>query len=569
MITVRKTTFLLFLQVVIIVLVGFFICNPTIDNYFLGDDFGHIQFFHSKTLTHFPKLFLNVNDAGEDLWGEPNDTIRPILSLSFKLNYYFFGVNPIGYHLVNIILHILNSLLIYLIVITLTSGRNWVAFVSSLLFIVAPVHSEPISWITGAQVDSLPTFFYLGAFLFFALFRSTLLLRYYCLSIVMFVLGLFTKEILITLPLMLISYDVFFKTAAGGKTPFKILKSLITYAPFCVLVLFYLCLRRVFFGDFVREQLIGINTLREFLTQQGHNFRYLLLPFDAVIKNRPLTLYDCFTLILAGITLSIFLISFIFLLRDRSKYNKAITCILYFGMVWYLISIISLIVTYPSPRHLYLPSCGIYIAIAFLLVPFSLKHTITLNIARLATIVFLIALYGYTLVKDNSDWVKAGIISQKAKVGIEKSVETIPKGSTIIISDIPASNGKSWVWRWVLPFALQKPFSNQDLYSNFQIIESPELYCCPVENWWKNKKQIIISLLSTQTEDNLDLYALQWDHQSSSIILKRNRIEKEHLRTQIEYILKQPVENTETIDEKAATLIMETLAGLFESSALE
>ena len=79
----KKDTFLLFLQVVIIALVGFFICSPTIDNYFLGDDFRHIQFFHSKTLSHFPKLFLNVNDAGEDLWGEPDDTIRPILSLSY------------------------------------------------------------------------------------------------------------------------------------------------------------------------------------------------------------------------------------------------------------------------------------------------------------------------------------------------------------------------------------------------------------------------------------------------------------------------------------------------------
>lgn len=552
-----------FAYFIIIALVGFFICIPTINNYFLADDFGLIQLFHSKPFRHFLKLFFTA--LSEDIWGGVQDDLRPLFALSYKLNYYFFGVNPIGYHFTNIILHALNSLLIFLIVITLTNGRNWIAFVAGLLFAFSPVHSEPISWITG-KVDSLPTFFYLSAFFFFILFRSTRLFRYYCLSIVSCALGLFSKEILITLPLMLISYDLFFKTRSEGKIPSRLIKSTMTYAPFFVLVLFYLYLRWIAFGTFVREEMLGIDILREFLIQQDYNLRYLLLPFNAMFEKRSLNFHDRFTIVLAGVTLSIFFTWTFFLLRNWSKYSETIAYILYFGLVWYLISIAPLVVTYFSPRHLYFTSSGTYIAIAFLIFPFSPKQPTKITLVRLATIVFLIILYGYTLVKDNSYWVEAGAISQKARVDIEKLAETIPKGSTVIIPNIPAGYGTAHVWRWALPFALQKPFTSQDFYSNFNIIEHPLLDCCPVEVWWEKRKQVINSLLSGSTDNYIDLYILQWDDLKASVILRKVRIRREYFKAQVEHILYNPKANTESIDYESANRLIEALTKLNETN---
>jgi hypothetical protein len=105
--------------------------------------------------------------------------IRPLVSLSFALNYYWGGVNTVGYHIVNLLLHLGNAILVYFFlgrVHDLASGRApslspsappLPAAVAAVLFVSHPVQTETVTYIWGRS-DLLCTFFSLLTLLCFA-----------------------------------------------------------------------------------------------------------------------------------------------------------------------------------------------------------------------------------------------------------------------------------------------------------------------------------------------------------------------------------------------------------------
>lgn len=92
---------------------------------------------------------------------------QPVTMLSYMIDYKFFGMKPFGYHLMNLIFHLLNTVLVFLIVRKLiplsdAGGREWAAFITSLLFGIHPLHVESVSWIAERK-DVLYGFFFLWA----------------------------------------------------------------------------------------------------------------------------------------------------------------------------------------------------------------------------------------------------------------------------------------------------------------------------------------------------------------------------------------------------------------------
>ncbi|MBI5874383.1 MAG: hypothetical protein HZB81_00780 [Deltaproteobacteria bacterium] len=96
---------------------------------------------------------------------------RYIGFLTFALNYYFGGLNTFGYHLVNIIIHIINAILVYFLVWftldrikpknpLLIAYSDYLPFVVSLIFLVHPIQTQAVSYITQ-RFESLVTLFFL------------------------------------------------------------------------------------------------------------------------------------------------------------------------------------------------------------------------------------------------------------------------------------------------------------------------------------------------------------------------------------------------------------------------
>lgn len=116
----------------------------------------------------------------------------PLTYTSFWLDFHLWGLNPAGYHLVNIVLQILNSLLVWRLLDQLKIKN---AFFISLLFALHPVHVESVAWITERK-NLLSGFFYLLA-------AAAYLRTKYIFSFLLFFAALGSKTITMTLPLTL------------------------------------------------------------------------------------------------------------------------------------------------------------------------------------------------------------------------------------------------------------------------------------------------------------------------------------------------------------------------------
>jgi hypothetical protein len=151
---------------------------------------------------------LNWNSIGQAFSSELMETgghWHPLTWLSLMLDHQIFGLNPQGYHLVNLLFHVLNTLLLFLVLRRMTKTLWPSAFVAC-LFAIHPLHVESVAWITERK-DVLSTFFWmltLGAYSYYVENRG---LRRYFLVLLFFALGLMAKPMLITLPFVLLLLD--------------------------------------------------------------------------------------------------------------------------------------------------------------------------------------------------------------------------------------------------------------------------------------------------------------------------------------------------------------------------
>ena len=130
---------------------------------------------------------------------------HPVTWLSLMLDYQIFGLNPFGYHLVNLLFHIISTILLFLILHRMTKKLWPSAFVAA-LFAIHPLHVESVAWIAERK-DVLSTFFWMltmGAYSYYVEHPG---LRRYFLVLLFFALGLMAKPMLVTLPFVLLLLD--------------------------------------------------------------------------------------------------------------------------------------------------------------------------------------------------------------------------------------------------------------------------------------------------------------------------------------------------------------------------
>jgi tetratricopeptide (TPR) repeat protein len=151
---------------------------------------------------------LNVNSVGQAFSSELAKKIgfwHPVTWLSYMLDYSIFGLNPQGYHLINLLFHVMNTLLLFLVFRRMTKALWPSAFVAA-LFAIHPLHVESVAWIAERK-DVLSAFFWmltLGAYSYYVENRG---FRRYFFVLLFFILGLMAKSMLITIPFVLLLLD--------------------------------------------------------------------------------------------------------------------------------------------------------------------------------------------------------------------------------------------------------------------------------------------------------------------------------------------------------------------------
>ncbi len=147
---------------------------------------------------------------------QPLNYYRPMMYVIYMLTYYIFGIDPIGFHITNVLFHAGISILVFFTMLNLVektgTDRSKISltacFMASILFATHPIHTEAVTWVAGLP-DLSFSFFYLLTFYFYMRSKGRFN-RNYFLSVASFSVSTLCKEPALTLPLVLAAYDFAF-----------------------------------------------------------------------------------------------------------------------------------------------------------------------------------------------------------------------------------------------------------------------------------------------------------------------------------------------------------------------
>ena len=374
----------------IISLTGLLIFSQSLNIYFLSDNITHIQ------------------QAWNNLINTDYYYFRPVAVLTLILDKFIWGMNPAGFHLTNLLLHLLNSVLVYLLAARIFNTR-FVSVSAALLFLLHPIHSMDIFWISG-RTDMVCSIFYLLSLIYFIDYLKFGNKKQLIFSTVHFALALLAKEMAISLPLIITLY--LFLDFHGA------LKQKITYAlrrsgVFYITAFLFLIIKFIFNED-VLENAMHINTNPVHLAKNIAAYLGLLvipgghIEIAALLKENPIIF-----ILLSSAALVLFILAIRFWWTEK---------FLVFSILFILITILP--VTRLLMRwYLYIPSIGFVLALAFLLnkinwTRFKIKY---INSVLLLSILVIYTLF---LMLEQKRWVKAGELAEKVSSDIAQIIKT-------------------------------------------------------------------------------------------------------------------------------------------------
>ena len=207
----REALIILFFAVLV-----FLIYSNTIHSPFVFDDRINIKVNHYLRLTK-----LSLQDIRLAAFEGPSKN-RPIVKTSFALNYFFHQYNVMGYHLVNILVHLANGILLYLFVKTTLSlpvlrltekSQKWIPYFTALIWLVHPIQTQSVTYIVQ-RMNSMAAMFYLLSIFLYTKARlaelkvKRILLFTGCIFTGLLAIG--SKEIAATLPFFIFLYEWYF-----------------------------------------------------------------------------------------------------------------------------------------------------------------------------------------------------------------------------------------------------------------------------------------------------------------------------------------------------------------------
>jgi Flp pilus assembly protein TadD len=393
------------LGVVVLALVAY---ANAIDNQFALDDIGAIlenpivrgpfrlgTIFTSNYWSAGPGT-VSIDDAG---------LYRPLTVLSFVLDYRLFGVAPMGYHVVNVIAHVLASIALLFVGLRLFRAPA-LAFVAAAIFAAHPIHTEAVTGIVG-RAEVLAGVFFFGAVWVAAGAKDETPEWGRSLGVaVLYLLGLFAKETAVTLPAVLLLWDWMRRPERDG--PFLRRGTIVRYAMLGVALLVYLSLRQ----NAVGARLIwpgweGVGTGARLLTASRVLLEYLIL---FVFPKTLLAEYWTGVVPIAHspfapmvlLALALWIAIGVYIVRTRRDDRLGV-----FVIAWFFVTMLPISnLLFPvgvakAERLLYLPSAGLCLVCAWAYARAARRVPVQVSAVALAGV--LLALTGRTIVR-NRDW---------------------------------------------------------------------------------------------------------------------------------------------------------------------
>jgi len=352
----------------------FIVYSNSFNGDWILDDLRHIlqrPEIHLEKLTfqNIAKTFFNQKDGSEKLY-------RPVSCLTLGLNWFFGEDNPRGYHVVNLLIHLLTTVLLFKIIKRLLYLLNYkgdillVSGIAAFLWAVHPIQTEAVSYIVQ-RMSSLAAMFYLAGIYFYLNFKTDRHKKWLAASLTMFLLAVFSKENAVLFPLAIIMIEFLLEDKGYWKK--YILPGAMASI---ILILFFLFIFKGSILGFLEGYNIRPFTLKQrVLTEPRiiwfYIYQLFMAPPDSFGLNNPFvlsnSLFQPLTTFfsIAGIFVIVFLSAY--WLTGRHKLLKLTGFSFLFFFVHHLVeSTILPLELYYEHRN-YLPSVFIFIPVALVI----------------------------------------------------------------------------------------------------------------------------------------------------------------------------------------------------------
>jgi len=387
-----------YIFVFFLIAVSFGIYINSLGGEFLIDD--HTIIFKNENI-HDIKLFFSKDFNIRP--GVFNELIRALI-------WQIGDGSPFFYHLFNVLVHAACVILLFILCNNLFSNRA-LSFLSSLIFAVHPIHTEAVSWISGGPY-AFATLWYLASMIFYI--KSDKSIMNLGLSVVFFCFCLLTNNAAISLPIMYLIYDLFFrkKTEKDNASLAKlriIILSLVCLVGFIVAGIFFInrnnLIHTIFSFRGPSYLIVATKALAYYLKiiylpiARGlyHPFAYNTFDADKISP--------AFFISLIIIAVSIFAF-----LRCRKNAMP-----LSFGIGWFFVTYLPYSNIIPicniiSERYVYLATVGFSIVLAYLflkaweLINRNLRYQAALRIIAMVILVLFLFSYAASTVMRNRDY---------------------------------------------------------------------------------------------------------------------------------------------------------------------
>jgi len=153
---------------------------------------------HVKTGLNLENILWAFTSLEAEFW-------HPLTWVSYMVDTQIYGTMPGGYLLTNLLLHILNSILLFYL-IKLMSSRVWESFFIASLFALHPLHVEAVAWIAERK-ELLCALFWLTASIAYYFYTLKRCWQRYILVVILYLMGIMSKPMIITLPFTLLLLD--------------------------------------------------------------------------------------------------------------------------------------------------------------------------------------------------------------------------------------------------------------------------------------------------------------------------------------------------------------------------
>jgi protein O-mannosyl-transferase len=412
----------------IIALFSFLVFYNTLGNDFVFDDESVVQNYSAiRSLSSIPKFF----SAEEGFHKVIGNYYRPVVYTTYTIDYSLWGLNPYGFHLTNNLINLIASLFLLAILIRLFAKYKYgllASLLATLIFSAHPVHTEAVSWVSG-RTDSLVTLFFFAAFYFYITYSELKENKYIILSFVFYALGLMSKEMIVTFPVIIILFDFLWKK----KSVKDIINDWKLYSYFIGLTVLYLIIRysllhstierttyNYFYGkDFITTAATMLKTIPVYL-------KLLVFPVGLLYHyNGVLPDSNSFADLNVLFSVLLILVLLILALYFYKNYSK-ISFIILFVFVTFL-PVMNIIPTmnFMAERFLYITSFSFSLLIAYVIAKYINKSNLKIVVGLS---ILVIVIFSTLTIKRNAEWKDNNTLYSTAD-GVDGSVLLVNCGN--------------------------------------------------------------------------------------------------------------------------------------------